>query len=178
MSNYIHLSTNRGFIVYKNRIEDSPFTHITDPTYISIVSIDFKERTYELIDNRLLEFEEANWQSASHPSSDIVMFESFHETETRERQFKLNICKFNASFSKIEYHESIDIQDDYCFFHLIDDKIVFAHKNLTRDDHVTTIKRLMYINEDGTFAEINNSGSYLKARASFDMSDFKKVNSN
>jgi hypothetical protein len=90
----------------------------------------------------------------------------------REYQYKLNICRLNPSFSKIEYYRSIDISNEYSYFHLIDGKIVFA--NIVRHNFAPIVK-LMCISENNQFVEIENTSTTLKAYPSSEMIDLGRV---
>jgi hypothetical protein len=170
---YIPLSADRGFAVC-GISKSRPYRIFSDPTCPSILSIDFDNGTYKLIDSRVSKSRFAYWNKISRPTFDTIMFIGYRETQIQEGN-RLNVYKLNASLSKIEHTKCMDISLNDRFFHIIDGIIVFAdirHWHLVRTKVVTS---LMYIDEKDNFVKIENSAALLRAHSSSNIGRFFEV---
>lgn len=168
------MSANRAFVIYEKSTRKRSHSSTLLPIYAAILSIDFDDESYQFIDNVLLKSGMPLTFSICHPIVDTVMFTNLHETN--KYQYSLNILKLNASYSKILERKLIDISLNHRYFHIIDGKIVFANLNRTNlIQHITSVKCFMYINHNGDFVEIENTGASLKPRLPFYMTDVGAV---
>jgi hypothetical protein len=98
----------------------------------------------------------------SYSKPDTVMFVNFNWASNL---YKLKIFTLNDAFSIIKDYRSIDISYKYRYFHIIDGKVVFM--NIRRHNLFLEFWKLMYIDNNESFVEIENTGASLKTRVSF-----------
>jgi hypothetical protein len=141
---------------------------ILDNRYIfralSIVSIDSDAQVYEFIGTNF------KFSSGAIPpvktnvylSGSILMIHSVNNLSTHE----INLFKLDTSFSSISLQKSVTIKLRECWFHIIDDNIVCARIGLINPSlpsNVSIATNFMWINDDNTFVEIENSGACFKS---------------
>jgi hypothetical protein len=157
---YIHLATNRGFVVYKT----------TTSTHVSVIDIDFESDKYTFLGSSYRIFGQTELgqpsdfvDDVSRLSEDMIGVKS----ENVMLGDKLHLFKLNKSLSTIKFERTIAVPD-YCQrFNKVGDKIVFARlKPETRIDRVY-LDNFMTIDEAGDLAEIENTETCLQSRTYF-----------
>jgi hypothetical protein len=164
---HLFLSTNRLFSIYVN----SPFDiNIDGDNFAALISIDFDSSTYKLVTDPL----ELTDCSIGHPIRPFydakhgVMLKCYHGPERFYEQTKIHVFRIDKSASAFHLHYSFNIPSTASYFHAIDGKNVFANTSRMAYSYKMIIGNFMWINENYSLTEMENTGVCLKPDFTFD----------
>lgn len=147
---------------------------------MSIISINFDDETYELIgvpyELPFVHLVLPDWINYL-PNYGIAIRCAYRRENEWPLSTRLHLFKLDSSLSNIEFHRSLSIPTTGYFFHMIDEKIVFANPNRRAQHRWVTVENFMKVNDDYSLSEFENTRVCLKSYFVFKDNRTKTVSS-